>query len=107
MTAPKFNFKFVYTNITASYCLDIFKPINEILLLLIIKIRHDFNITNDLIIEIIESGQDFSPPELAPAIEYSEVIFKNLFPGRNSHNLSFYIRIKNSNDTLVNFYRNR
>ena len=64
-------------------------------------ISFTYNIRNNLLIEIIEADQDYEPPELAHPIESSNIIFKNLFPRRNSDNLSFYIRLKNMNDLIV------
>ena len=103
MTFPEFNFKFAYTDITIKYSFDVTKTMEEFINYIINKIYVDFDIRNDLIVEIVETGQNTNEydSEMAPFIQTSNVAFKNFYKNKKYEDLTFYIRVKTRNNNII------
>jgi len=103
MTFPEFIFKFAYTDVTIRYCFDTTKTISEFINYIINNVYIDFDIRNDLIVEIIEAGKNTNQyeSEMAPALLPSSIVFKNYYSNQNLHELSFYIRVKTRNNNVI------
>jgi len=63
----------------------------------------DFDVRNDLIIEIIEAGQNtnYYESEMAPALLPSSIAFKNYYANKNMNELAFYIRVRTRNNNVI------
>jgi hypothetical protein len=103
MTFPEFNFKFSYTSITIRYSFDTTKTVAEFINYIINKVIIDFDIHNDLIVEIVEAGQNNgdADSEMANPIEPLNISFKNFYQQKNYQDLSFYIRVKTRNNNII------
>ena len=85
MVFPEFNFKFTYTDIVIRYLFDTNKTMAEFINYIINNVYIDFDVRNDLIIEIIEAGQNTNQyeSEMAPALLPSSIAFKNYYANKN------------------------
>ena len=103
MTFPKFNFKFAYTDVTIRYCFDTTKTMTEFINCIINKVYIDFDIRNDLLVEIVEAGQNTNQyeSEMAHRLLPSSIVFKNYYANKNMNGLSFYIRVKTKNNNVI------
>lgn len=88
-------FKMVYTCKTINYNIDSNMTIANFINYVKQKIRVDFNIDNNIGIEIVESGQfnneNGRDAELATALYSSDITIREKY-GNNYKNLAFYIR---------------
>jgi hypothetical protein len=103
MVFPEFNFKFTYTDIVIRYLFDTNKTMAEFINYIINNVYIDFDVRNDLIIEIIEAGQNTNQyeSEMAPALLPSSIAFKNYYANKNMNELAFYIRVKTRNNNVI------
>jgi hypothetical protein len=107
MTFAEFNFKIAFTNITIRYSIDTNLSLSDIINTLVNNIFVDFDIRRDYIVEIVEVGQEnYDASELAPALERTNISFKNYYINRDYGDLSFYIRVKTDNNTVIQSIRN-
>jgi hypothetical protein len=103
MTIVEHNFKFTFTSETIRYSFNNLITIEEFIYFIIENIRNEFRIRPDLIIEIVEAGLNTEEcsSEMAHALQPSCISFKNYYINRNTDNLSFYIRVKTLNNSLL------
>ena len=100
-----FYFKLAYTCQTKIYFVRPTSTMSQFIDDIKLRARGDFNLNDDEDIEIIIAGQYHNvngrDPELAPAIQPSNMLLSDFY--RNIHmNTSFYIR-KISNNYTINF----
>jgi hypothetical protein len=105
---PSYYFKFAYTTITNRYSFDTNISMADFIDLIKSKIYVDFDVNNELIVEIVEAGLNTSnyESEMAPAVVSSDISFKNYYVNRNTENLAFYIRLKTKNGNIVQHLEN-
>lgn len=103
MTIVEYNFKIAYTGVTMRYYFDNTLPIKTFIQNIINHVFVDFDIRNDLTVEIVEAGLNTNEyeSEMAPALESSDISFKNFYINRSPDDLSFYIRIKTPNNNVL------
>ena len=99
----RYNFKFIYTGVTIRYKFDNTITMAEFIHNITHQAKIDFDIRNDLNMEIVEAGlnTDNRSAEMAPAIRPSNIPFKYFYINRNLDDLSFYIRIRTPNGTIM------
>lgn len=103
MVFPEFNFKFAYTDVVIRYWFDTNKTMAEFINYIINNVYIDFDIRNDLLVEIVESAQNTNhyESEMAPPLLPSSIVFKNYYANKNFNELSFYIRVKTRNNNVI------
>ena len=103
MTVVTYTFKFAFTPVMVSYSFDNIITMDEFINNIKNNVFVDFDIRQDFIIEIVESGQNTNlySSEMAPSLELSNISFKNYYINRTPNDLSFYIRVKTPNNNLV------
>lgn len=91
----QFNFKMVYTTQSICYEINLDMSITEFINYVTNKIRTDFIVYNNYIIEIVEAGQfdniNGYDAELAPALQPTDLTLLEKYEN-NYKQISFYIR---------------
>ena len=108
MVFPEFTFKFACTDVVIRYLFDTTKTMAEFINYIINNVYIDFDVRNDLIVEIVESGQNSNhyDSEMAPPLLPTSIKFKNFYENRNLNELSFYIRVKTRNNNVIRHLQN-
>ena len=104
MTNVEYTFKFAYTSIVVHYNFNNSMTMWEFINHICHKVFIDFDIRNDLTIEIVEAGintNQHHDAEMANAIQPSNISFRNFYINRSPENLSFYIRVKTCNNNVI------
>ena len=81
MTLVTYTFKFAFTSVTISYSFDNNLPISQFINNITNQVYVDFDIRQDLIVEIVEAGLNTNQysSEMAPAVAVSNISFKNYY----------------------------
>ena len=103
MTVVTYTFKFAFTQVTISYSFDNNLSITQFINNITNQVYVDFDIRQDLTVEIVEAGLNTNQysSEMAPAVALSDVSFKNYYINKTPNDLSFYIRVKTPNNNIV------
>jgi len=103
MTVVTYNFKFAFTAVTVNYSFDNVISMTDFINNITNNVFVDFDIRQDFVIEIVESGQNTNlySSEMAPSLDLSNISFKNYYINRTPNDLSFYIRVKTPNNNVV------
>jgi hypothetical protein len=103
MTVVTYTFKFAFTQVTINYSFDNVLTMSQFINNITNQVYVDFDIRQDLTIEIVEAGLNTNQyiSEMAPSVALSDVSFKNYYINRTPNDLSFYIRVKTPNNNVV------
>jgi hypothetical protein len=102
----EYSFKFAFTSVTIRYWVDPSWTMERFVRDIKHQIYCDFDIRNDLLIEIVEAGQntDQYSSEFAPAIQDSPNIpFESYLANRTSDDIAFYIRVKTHSNNVLTY----
>jgi len=108
MPEVEYTFKFAYTEVVVRYTFDNAITTTDFITLIKNKARNDFQVRNDVDIDIVETGlnTDDYAAEMAPSVTPTTISFKNAYINRTPDNLSFYIRVKTYNNNVIRDFNN-